>query len=712
LIDVLIQTFNEELNLAHTLESVKGWANRIFVVDSGSTDRTVKIAEQYGASVVSHAWEGYAQQKNWALSNLPFESPWILILDADESVSPELRDEMLAIAARKPEDVPEAGYYLNRVFVFLGKKIFHCGYFPSWNLRFFKTGCARYEERLVHEHMIVDGPTGYLTKLLVHEDRRGLEHFFAKHNRYSTLEAREIFEHPQEWPGVGGFIKDRIARRRFLKSRVVPKVPVSWVMRFLYMYVFRAGFMDGWAGWKLCNFISTYEFLIQTKYQELKRLRNLGLFEPPVKVALSEPEGQITREQETGLQLKGAPRQIEAKAGTGTPKPTTPANTGLGQSLVQPVPSDIEVRSPKVPSVVNEPPIALNSDPLAVQPSRGVELMPAGGADLPARTGKVKVSIMIPTLNEEANMPRCLDHLAWADEVVVVDSGSTDRTVEIAHAYGARVVNFEWNGQWPKKKNWALRHVDFRNDWVLIVDADEWIVPDLASEIAQAIEEPGHAGFYVNRRFIFMGRWIKHCGYYPSWNLRLIKRGQGEYEQLTGVGNTGSGDNEVHEHVVPRGKVGYLDNDMLHFAFPTIHTFMEKHNRYSNWEAAVQFRRADADNAAIGTELSKRRRLKNLSRKLPFRSTLRFLYSYVWKGGFLDGQPGYVFCRLLAIYEYLSVAKYVELKRAEEDRKMARSLSAVPETDWRLQNATALAAVVDSRADSDAAMQLQEQQQR
>jgi hypothetical protein len=105
---------------------------------------------------------------------------------------------------------------------------------------------------------------------------------------------------------------------------------------------------------------------------------------------------------------------------------------------------------------------------------------------------------------------------------------------------------------------------------------------------------------------------------------------------------------------------------------------MEKHNRYSNWEAAVQFRGAETDSNAIGTELSRRRRLKNLSRKLPFRPTLRFLYSYVVKGGVLDGQPGLVFCRLLAIYEYLSVAKFIELKRHHEDERAARQLSRVP----------------------------------
>jgi glycosyltransferase involved in cell wall biosynthesis len=681
LIDVLIQTYNEELNLPTTLASVKGWVNRIFVVDSGSTDNTRKIAEEMGATVVSHPWEGYAQQKNWALRNLHWEAPWILILDADEAVSEKLKQRILSVVTKSPDDVPEAGFYLNRVFVFLGKQIRHCGYYPSWNLRLFKAGQAFYDDRLVHEHMDVKGPTGYFPKpdWLIHEDRRGLEHFFAKHNRYSTLEAREIFEKPQKWPGWGRFFTDRVARRRFLKSRVVPKVPFSWVMRFIYMYILRGGVLDGMAGWKLCLFISAYEFLIQTKYKELGRLRKLGLVEPKL-AGLREPEGSLSRLEETGLTTPvRTPTAVEPLPTAEAIVPTTVAGSraALSHSLVQPVPSGIDVRSPKIATVVKDD----VADPLAQSPSRGRVL--ESEVRIPREPG-IRVSVVIPTLNEESNMPRCLDHLKWADEVVVVDSGSTDRTVEIAHAYGCKVVDFDWNGQWPKKKNWALRHIDFKHDWVLIVDADEWITPELAREIEAAIRNPERVGYYVNRKFIFMGRWIKHCGYYPSWNLRLIKRGMGEYEQLTGVGNTGSGDNEVHEHVVPHGPAGYLDNDMLHFAFPTIHTFMEKHNRYSNWEAAVQYNKAEAaPNSSIGVELSKRRKLKNLSRSLPFRPTLRFLYSYIWRLGILDGKPGYVFCRLLGIYEYLSVAKYVELKRAEDDRVQARSLSNVPPTDWR-----------------------------
>jgi len=141
----------------------------------------------------------------------------------------------------------------------------------------------------------------------------------------------------------------------------------------------------------------------------------------------------------------------------------------------------------------------------------------------------------------------------------------------------------------------------------------------------------------------------------------------------------------VHEHVVPRGAVSYLNNDMLHFAFPNIHTFMEKHNRYSNWEAAVQFKGEQKTGAGVtaNEQLAMHRRLKRWSRYLPFRPTLRFLYSYIWRGGFLDGKPGLVFCRLLAIYEFLSVAKTQEVLRLQDDLARGIALSDVPAFDWK-----------------------------
>ncbi len=304
-LDVLIQTYNEEANLPATLQSLEGWVDRIFVVDSGSTDDTVKIAEEAGASVHHQAWLGYAKQKNWALANLPLESPWTLIVDADEAVSPELRDEILAITDRPPEEVEASGFNINRVFIFLGRRIRHCGYFPSWNLRLFKKGEARYEDRLVHEHMLCDGPVQKLRHLLVHEDRRGLEHFFAKHNRYSTLEAEEIYLRPDPWPGLGTLLSDGPLRRRFAKSRVMPVLPVAWLFRFFYMYVARFGFLDGRAGWWLCCFIAQYEFAVQLKLRQLRRLKGRGVRSD---VSLARAEGGVPAAGPTIAPVAAQPR--------------------------------------------------------------------------------------------------------------------------------------------------------------------------------------------------------------------------------------------------------------------------------------------------------------------------------------------------------------------------------------------------------------------
>jgi acetyltransferase-like isoleucine patch superfamily enzyme/glycosyltransferase involved in cell wall biosynthesis len=290
MVDVLIQTHNEELNLPHTLASVKGWVNKVFVVDSGSTDRTKQIAEEFGAEFVHQEWLGYAAQKNWALETLKFESPWILILDADEAVTPELRDEITAIVSKPVDEVKQSGFYLNRLLIFMGRPIRHCGYYPSWNLRLFKRGMARYEQRQVHEHMTVTGPTAELKHHMLHEDRRGMENFFAKHNRYSTLEAREIIDSKEKWPGIVELFTHRVKRRRFAKSRILVHLPAPWLWRFIYMYFLRFGILDGRAGWHLSNFIASYELSIQLKVRDLQRLRKAGR-ENATKLGLSQPEG-------------------------------------------------------------------------------------------------------------------------------------------------------------------------------------------------------------------------------------------------------------------------------------------------------------------------------------------------------------------------------------------------------------------------------------
>jgi glycosyltransferase involved in cell wall biosynthesis len=278
---------------------------------------------------------------------------------------------------------------------------------------------------------------------------------------------------------------------------------------------------------------------------------------------------------------------------------------------------------------------------------------------------KLPVSVLVPIRNEESNLPRCLASVAWADQVFVVDSQSTDASEAIARRYGAEVVQFHFNGIWPKKKNWALENLPFRHDWVLILDADEVMPPDAEAEIADVVAHDGHghAGYWINRRFMFMGRWLKHA-YYPNWNLRLFKHRLGRYERLV-IGATQSGDNEVHEHILVQGTTGRLRCEMDHYAFASIDVFVEKHNRYSNWEARLELEEGLEQTRFATPQAAPvrlRRTLKRIVRRMPFRPLLRFLYVYIFQAGFLDGREGYIFARLHGVYEFLALAKAAELR--------------------------------------------------
>ncbi|NEZ54566.1 glycosyltransferase family 2 protein [Adonisia turfae] len=283
---------------------------------------------------------------------------------------------------------------------------------------------------------------------------------------------------------------------------------------------------------------------------------------------------------------------------------------------------------------------------------------------------KIPVSVLIPAKNEEANLPACLESVAQADEVFVVDSHSDDRSVEISESYGAHVVQFDFNGRWPKKKNWSLDHLPFRNEWVLIVDCDERITPELWAEMAEVITENTLDGCYLNRRVYFLGKWIRHGGKYPDWNMRFFRHAKGRYENLNTEEIQNTGDNEVHEHVViENGNVGYLKNDMLHIDFRDLFHWLARHNRYSNWEARVYYNLLTGmgDDGTIGANLfgdsvQRKRFLKKIWVRLPFKPFLRFVLFYFIRLGFLDGYPGYIYGRLLSQYEYQIGVKLYELR--------------------------------------------------
>lgn len=282
----------------------------------------------------------------------------------------------------------------------------------------------------------------------------------------------------------------------------------------------------------------------------------------------------------------------------------------------------------------------------------------------------IPISVLIPAKNEEENLPACLESLKPADEIFMVDSQSSDRSQEIAESYGVKVVQFDFNGYWPKKKNWSLENLPFRNDWVLIVDCDERIPPELWSEVARVIQNTDYNGYYLNRKVFFLGKWIRHGGKYPDWNLRLFRHKKGRYENLSTEGVRNTGDNEVHEHVILSGQVGYLKNDMIHEDFRDIYQWIERHNRYSNWEAKVYYNilKGQAENETIGANIfgdavQRKRFLKKLWVRLPFKPTLRFILFYLIQLGFLDGKAGYIYGRLLSQYEYNIGVKLYELSK-------------------------------------------------
>ena len=270
-VSVLVPTLDEELNLPDCLDSVR-WADEVFVVDSFSHDRTVDIARERGAQVVQHPFESYSRQKNWALDTLPFRNEWVLILDADERVSPELQCEIQSTVT-----VADcAGYYLNRRVIFLGTWIRHAGWYPNWNLRLFRHQLGRYDGREVHEHVVLNGPAGYLRHDLLHLDRRGLEAFVARHNRYSTLEAAARFKAERDAPDRArlplSLLASPVQRKRLVRERVWPRIPTKPLALFVYMYVLRRGFLDGRAGLALCVFHAFQEFMVGLKLAELRRL--------------------------------------------------------------------------------------------------------------------------------------------------------------------------------------------------------------------------------------------------------------------------------------------------------------------------------------------------------------------------------------------------------------------------------------------------------
>ncbi len=267
-LSVLILARDEEVNLPDCLHSVSGWAGQVVVVlDPRTRDCTAEIAEQFGAEVVEHPFAGFPHQRNWALENVAWRHPWILILDADERVSPQLRRDVQSVL---DDRAPKDAYAVRFRFIFYGKWLRRCWY-GTWIVRLLRLGKARFEIRDVHEHMIVDGETGYLQGDLIHSDFKDMHSWIEKHNAYATVEAWEA--HHRDGSHLRGHLRGtRVERRRFLKERVWTHLPFRPFWLFLYLYVFRLGFLEGGLGLRFCLMHAVFQEFIEAKAWEAERL--------------------------------------------------------------------------------------------------------------------------------------------------------------------------------------------------------------------------------------------------------------------------------------------------------------------------------------------------------------------------------------------------------------------------------------------------------
>jgi glycosyltransferase involved in cell wall biosynthesis len=257
----IVPAKDEELHIARCVASARP-LGEVVVVDGGSRDATARLASEQGATVLEHEWRGYASQKNWALDEVGRRADWILFLDADEYLDDSARAAVRAAVASGRAD----GYYLGRRLLFLGTRLDHAHWYPDYQLRLFRAGRGRFEDRRVHEHLIVDGTVAESEIDLMHENLKGISDYVSKLNRYADLEAREILS-PSRGRKPGSLRGSWPDRRRALKERWL-RLPGRALIRFVWLYVVRRGFLDGRAGLIFCGLIAVHDFLIEAKVAE------------------------------------------------------------------------------------------------------------------------------------------------------------------------------------------------------------------------------------------------------------------------------------------------------------------------------------------------------------------------------------------------------------------------------------------------------------
>lgn len=277
---------------------------------------------------------------------------------------------------------------------------------------------------------------------------------------------------------------------------------------------------------------------------------------------------------------------------------------------------------------------------------------------------KTNVSVIVMTKNEEKNISKCLKSLLTFDEIFVVDSLSDDRTCEIASHYDVKIVNFDWNGKYPKKKQWCLTNLPIKSEWVLYVDADEEMAPELAAEIDIIVNTPAPVnGYFVGFNYYFLGKALLHG--HRVYKLVLFKKDCGRFIDYDDLDVQNMWEVEGHYQPEINGDVGVLKHKMLHNDHENLFHFIEKINKYSDWESALicknKLRHPNQSSLKI------RKIAQKISGLLPFKGFFIFIYSFIFRLGFLDGFAGFYYAVALGIYYFMIDMKTYEIKLNKEN---------------------------------------------
>lgn len=269
-----------------------------------------------------------------------------------------------------------------------------------------------------------------------------------------------------------------------------------------------------------------------------------------------------------------------------------------------------------------------------------------------------KITVIIPTYNVEDLIAQAIESVLWVDEVFVVDSFSTDKTVEIAKSYGARVVQHEYVYS-AKQKNWAIPQA--KNEWILLLDSDEVVTDELRTTIEELLDSDdieNYDGFGIARKHFFLGKFLRWGGRYPLYNIRLFRRSC-RYE-----------DRNVHAHIIlAKEKMKKIKGDILHYSDRSLDQFFEKFNRYSTWHANYMLRIYENGMTKINwvtfftNPFYAKAMIKDLWTFIPFTPFVRFMYMYVVRFGFMDGRYGFMIAFFYAFQDYVAKTKYLEMRK-------------------------------------------------